>query len=132
MQGANPRSLVFSVARCPWGKEPLAAAAFAPEISEPKTDGETEMADGSASFEPSGASTVAGERLKLFIERVERLEEDKKAVMDDIKEVFAEAKGEGYDTKVMRQIVRLRKMDHADRQEQEALLELYLSALGEA
>ncbi|MEO1656494.1 MAG: DUF2312 domain-containing protein [Pseudomonadota bacterium] len=89
------------------------------------------MADGSASFEPSGTSTVAGERLKLFIERVERLEEDKKAVMDDIKEVFAEAKGEGYDTKVMRQIVRLRKMDHADRQEQEALLELYLSAIGE-
>ncbi|MEM6914040.1 MAG: DUF2312 domain-containing protein [Pseudomonadota bacterium] len=90
------------------------------------------MADGSASFEPGGASTVAGERLKLFIERVERLEDDKKVVMDDIKEVFAEAKGEGYDTKVMRQIVRLRKMDNADRQEQEALLELYLNAIGDA
>jgi len=89
------------------------------------------MADGSTSFEPS-TQTVAGERLRLFIERVERLEEEKKEVMDQIKEVFAEAKGEGYDTKVMRQIVRLRKMDSADRQEQEALLDLYLSAIGEA
>ncbi|NRA30393.1 MAG: DUF2312 domain-containing protein [Parvularculaceae bacterium] len=89
------------------------------------------MADGSTSFEPA-TQTVAGERLRLFIERVERLEEEKKEVMDQIKEVFAEAKGEGYDTKVMRQIVRLRKMDTADRQEQEALLDLYLSAIGEA
>jgi uncharacterized protein (UPF0335 family) len=88
------------------------------------------MADGSQSFETS-TENVAGERLRLFIERVERLEEDKKGIMDDIKEVYAEAKGEGYDTKVMRQIVRLRKMDRADRQEQEALLDLYLSALGE-
>lgn len=92
------------------------------------------MADGSASFEPqgTGGTTVAGERLRLFIERVERLEEEKKEVMDQIKEVYGEAKGEGYDTKVMRQIVRLRKMDRADRQEQEALLDLYLSAIGEA
>lgn len=89
------------------------------------------MADGSASFDPA-SSTVAGERLKLFIERVERLEEEKKEVMDQIKEVYAEAKGEGYETKVMRQIVRLRKMDRSDRQEQEALLDLYLSAIGEA
>jgi uncharacterized protein (UPF0335 family) len=90
------------------------------------------MADGSASFEPGGTQTVAGERLRLFIERVERLEEEKKEVMDQIKEVYAEAKGEGYETKVMRQIVRLRKMDRNDRQEQEALLDLYLSAIGEA
>lgn len=92
------------------------------------------MADGSAAFEPqgTGGTTVAGERLRLFIERVERLEEEKKEVMDQLKEVYAEAKGEGYDTKVMRQIVRLRKMDTADRQEQEALLDLYLSAIGEA
>ncbi|MEM9839361.1 MAG: DUF2312 domain-containing protein [Pseudomonadota bacterium] len=89
------------------------------------------MADGSTSFEPS-SSTVAGERLRQFIERVERLEEEKKEVMDQIKEVYGEAKGEGYETKVMRQIVRLRKMDRADRQEQEALLDLYLSAIGEA
>ncbi|MCQ8185208.1 DUF2312 domain-containing protein [Parvularcula maris] len=89
------------------------------------------MADGSAAFEPSATSTVAGERLRLFLERVERLEEEKKEIADQVKEVYAEAKGEGYDTKVMRQIVRLRKMDSADRQEQEALLELYLSAIGE-
>lgn len=92
------------------------------------------MADGSAAFDASSASTgtVAGERLKLFIERIERLEEEKKEVMDQMKEVYAEAKGEGYDTKIMRQIVRIRKMDRADRQEQEALLDLYLSAIGEA
>jgi uncharacterized protein (UPF0335 family) len=90
------------------------------------------MADGSAAFEPSGTSTVAGERLRLFLERVERLEEEKKEIADQVKEVYAEAKGEGYDTKVMRQIVRLRKMDRNDRQEQEALLELYLSAIGDA
>ena len=91
------------------------------------------MADGSTSFEQASASgdTVAADRLRLFIERVERLEEDKKAVMEDIKEVYAEAKGEGYDTKIMRQVVRLRKMESHDRQEQEALLDLYLTALGE-
>ncbi|MCI5043460.1 MAG: DUF2312 domain-containing protein [Aquisalinus sp.] len=74
---------------------------------------------------------VAANRLRSFIERVERLEEDKAAILQDIKEVFSEAKGEGYDTKAMRQIIRLRKMDRADRQEAEAILELYLSALGE-
>ncbi|MEM6539078.1 MAG: DUF2312 domain-containing protein [Pseudomonadota bacterium] len=91
------------------------------------------MADGAAAI--SGASEVSGgvaaDRLRSFIERVERLEEDKQAIMGDMKEVYAEAKGEGYDTKIMRQIVRIRKMDRAERQEQEAILELYLSALGE-
>lgn len=94
------------------------------------------MADGTAAFQPSSSSapssTVAGERLRGLIERVETLEEEKKEVADQIKEVYGEAKGEGYDTKIMRQIIRLRKMDSADRQEQEALLDLYLSALGEA
>ena len=77
------------------------------------------------------ASTVAADRLRSFIERVERLEEDKVALGNDIKEVYAEAKGEGYDVKILRQIVKIRKMDRADRQEQEALLDLYLAALGE-
>ncbi|MEM9170325.1 MAG: DUF2312 domain-containing protein [Pseudomonadota bacterium] len=90
------------------------------------------MADGSATVSAEGASTIAADRLRSFIERVERLEEDKAAVMEDIKEVFAEAKGEGYDTKTLRQVVKIRKMDRADRQEQEALLDLYLSALGDA
>ena len=90
------------------------------------------MADGSAAIEPAGATTVAGDRLRSFIERVERLEEDKAAIMEDMKQVFAEAKGEGYDVKTMRQVIKIRKMDRADRQEQEALLDLYLSAIGEA
>ena len=90
------------------------------------------MADGSAVLQSNIAGGgVAAERLRSFIERVERLEEEKKGLSDDIKDVYAEAKGEGYETKVLRQIVRLRKMDKADRQEQEALLDLYLSALGE-
>ena len=87
------------------------------------------MADGSASVE--GASTIAADRLRTIIERVERLEEEKAAIMNDIKEIYAEAKGDGYDVKTLRQVVRIRKMDRADRQEQEALLDLYLSAIGE-
>lgn len=87
------------------------------------------MADGSASVE--GATTVAADRLRSFIERIERLDEEKAAIMADQKEVYAEAKGEGYDSKILRQVIRIRKMDRADRQEQEALLDLYLSALGE-
>jgi uncharacterized protein (UPF0335 family) len=72
----------------------------------------------------------AKEHLRSFIERIERLEEEKKALADDIREVYSEAKGTGFDTKVMRQVIRLRKMESADRQEQEAMLDLYLSALG--
>ncbi|MEJ0027050.1 MAG: DUF2312 domain-containing protein [Rhizomicrobium sp.] len=75
-------------------------------------------------------SGFAKEHLRSFIERIERLEEEKKALADDIREVYSEAKGTGFDTKVMRQVIRLRKMESADRQEQEAMLDLYLSALG--
>ncbi|WP_411818480.1 DUF2312 domain-containing protein [Hyphococcus sp. DH-69] len=88
------------------------------------------MADGSASVE--GVTTIAADRLRSFIERVERLEEDKAAIMNDIKEVYAEAKSDGYDVKTLRQVVKIRKMETADRQEQEAMLDLYLTALGEA
>ncbi len=73
---------------------------------------------------------VSAEQLRLFIERIERLEEDKKGVADDIKDVYAEAKGTGFDTKAMRAVIRLRGMDRAARQEQEALLETYKAALG--
>ena len=73
---------------------------------------------------------IAGDRLKSFIERIERLEEERKTLSDDIKEVYAEAKGTGFDTKIMRQVVRMRKLDKADFQEQEAILDLYLNALG--
>ncbi len=75
-------------------------------------------------------ATTAG-RLRSIIERLERLEEDKDAILIDMKEVFAEAKGEGYDVKVLRKVLRLRKQDRAKRQEEEAVLDLYLSALGE-
>ena len=73
---------------------------------------------------------IAGERLRSFIERIERLEEERAALGADIREVYSEAKGVGFDTKVMRQLVRLRKLDSQDRQEQEAVLDLYKSALG--
>jgi len=73
---------------------------------------------------------VAVDRLRSFVERIERLEEEKSALSADIREVYAEAKGTGFDAKVMRQVIRLRKMDQPTLQEQEALLELYKSALG--
>ena len=70
------------------------------------------------------------DRLRLLIERIERLEEEKKGIADDIRDVYAEAKAVGYDTKIMRQIVRLRKMDGNDRREMEMVLETYKAALG--
>jgi uncharacterized protein (UPF0335 family) len=78
------------------------------------------------------ASTVAAGQLRAFIERIERLEEDKKTISDDIKEVYAEMKGTGFDTKAARTIVRLRKKDQAMRQEEETILDLYMHALGMA
>ena len=78
------------------------------------------------------SQTVAAGQLRAFIERVERLEEEKKTIADDIKEVFAEMKGTGFDTKAVRTIVRLRKKDQAERQEEEAILDLYMAALGMA
>ena len=73
---------------------------------------------------------IAVDQLRLFIERIERLEEEKKAMADDIRDVYAEAKSNGYDTKTMRAIVRLRKMESHTRQEMDALLETYRAALG--
>ena len=73
---------------------------------------------------------VAADELRLLIERIERLEEEKKAIADDVKDVYGEAKSRGYDTKTIRAIVRLRKMESNDRQEAEALLEIYKNALG--
>jgi uncharacterized protein (UPF0335 family) len=72
----------------------------------------------------------ADDRLRLLIERVERLEEEKKGIQDDIKDVYAEAKATGYDAKIMKQIVRIRKMKPDDRREMEAILQTYLAALG--
>ena len=78
----------------------------------------------------SEATGVARDQLRSIVERVERLEEEKKTIADDIKEVYAEAKANGFDTKTLRTVVRLRKQEAAERQEQEALLDLYMHALG--
>ena len=76
------------------------------------------------------AAGIAADHLRQLIERIERLEEEKQALGADIREVFAEAKGAGFDTKIMRQVIKLRKMESDDRQEQETLLDLYKQALG--
>ena len=73
---------------------------------------------------------ISGERLRSFIERIERLEEEKKALSDDIREIYSEAKGAGFDIKILRQIIRLRRMDASDRNEMEEVLEVYKRALG--
>ena len=86
------------------------------------------MADDSSSLDT--LSATAQGKLKSFVERIERLEADKAAVANDLKEVYAEAKGEGFDTKILRKVVRLRKADAAKRQEEEALIELYVAAIG--
>jgi uncharacterized protein (UPF0335 family) len=76
------------------------------------------------------AASLDGGHLKSFIERIERLEEEKKAISDDIKEIYSEAKGNGYDVKIMRKIVSIRRQDENKRREEEEILDLYLSALG--
>ena len=80
---------------------------------------------------PDVLTSTAQGRLRTIVERLERLEEDKAAIAGDMKEVFAEAKGEGYDVKTLRRVLRIRKQDKAKRQEEEAILDLYLSAIGE-
>lgn len=76
------------------------------------------------------SQTIAAGQLRAFIERIERLEEEKRTIADDIKEVYLEAKGTGFDTKAVRSIIKLRKKDRAQRQEEEAILDLYKAALG--
>jgi uncharacterized protein (UPF0335 family) len=76
------------------------------------------------------SDSVAQDQLRAFIERIERMEEEKKAISDDIKEIYGEAKGNGFDTKILRQVIRIRKQDANERLEQEALLDLYMQALG--
>lgn len=73
---------------------------------------------------------LAKDQLTAFVERIERLEEEKKGIADDIKEVYAEAKGNGFDVKVLRKVISVRKQDASERAEQEAILDLYLAALG--
>jgi uncharacterized protein (UPF0335 family) len=86
---------------------------------------------GGVSAAPQTLTKSAQEKLKQIVERIERLEEEKKQTADDIKDVYAEAKALGYDTKVLRTVVRLRKQDRQEREEHEQVLDLYLAALGE-
>ena len=88
------------------------------------------MATAAAVKDEATVHRFAKDQLKAFVERVERLEEEKKAIADDIRDVYAEAKGNGYDVKSLRVVVRLRKQDVNERKEQEAILETYLHALG--
>jgi uncharacterized protein (UPF0335 family) len=87
------------------------------------------MADDAAAIDV--LNSTAQNQLKTIVERIERLEEDKAGIMADLKEVYAEAKGNGFDVKTLRKVVRIRKQDRAKRQEEEAILDLYLSAIGE-
>ena len=86
--------------------------------------------EGKSANQAVEAAGIAADRLRSLVERIERLEEEKQALAGDIREVFAEAKGAGFDTKIMRQVIKLRKMESDDRQEQETLLDLYKQALG--
>ena len=85
-----------------------------------------------AAEKEQAATRFAKDQLKVFVERIERLEEEKKATSDDIRDVYAEAKGTGFDTKALRTIVRLRKLDMDERREQQEVLDTYLHALGMA
>ena len=80
---------------------------------------------------PANTGGVAAERLRSFVERIERLEEDKAGIANDIRDVYLEAKGEGFDTKVLRKLIGVRKKDPQQRREEDELLELYLAAIGE-
>ena len=95
------------------------------------TDNTNAVDPANATIDADALTAAAQGRLRTIIERVERLEEDKAAVLEDIKEVYAEAKGEGYDVKILRKVIRIRKQDKAKRQEEDAILDLYLGALGE-
>jgi uncharacterized protein (UPF0335 family) len=88
------------------------------------------MATAAAAKDDQAAHRFAKDHLKAFVERVERLEEEKKAIADDVRDVYAEAKANGFDIKAMRTVVRIRKQDVNERKEQEAILETYLHALG--
>lgn len=88
------------------------------------------MADSADIKGGDNSQTVAAGQLRALIERIERLAEEKQTIADDIKEIFAEAKGTGFDTKAIRSIIRLRKKDQAERQEEASILKLYADALG--
>src|SRR6185437_2962110 len=102
------------------------------ECSRHTRDKESSMPASAAAEKEQPATRFAKDQLKAFVERIERLEEDKKATSDDSRDVYAEAKGTGFDTKALRSIVRLRKLDTDERREQQEVLDTYLHALGMA
>jgi uncharacterized protein (UPF0335 family) len=108
------------------GKYPFHDSAVEP----PVLQGETPMPASAAAENEQPATRFAKDQLKAVIERIERLEEEKKASSDDIRDVYAEAKGNGFDVKALRTIVRMRKQDVDERKEEEAVLETYMHALG--
>jgi uncharacterized protein (UPF0335 family) len=95
-------------------------------------DDDEDLVGGTDGLKGHNSGGAAGAQLRAFVERIERLEEDKKAIADDIKDVYAEAKGTGFDTKALRKIVAERKQDQAERLEFETILDLYRHALGMA
>jgi uncharacterized protein (UPF0335 family) len=101
-------------------------------IFSPRAVKETSMPASAAAEKQQAATRFAKDQLKAFVERIERLEEEKKATSDDIRDVYAEAKGTGFDTKALRTIVRLRKLDSDERREQQEVLDTYLHAMGMA
>src|SRR5258705_2897706 len=105
-------------------------AALPPSTSTFSFIQEYPMANTAAAVKEAPATKFAKDQLKAIIERIERLEEEKKAISDDIRDVYAEAKGNGFDVKALRAIVRLRKQDANERAEQETILETYMQALG--
>ena len=109
-------------------REMAQAGMISPEAAEETVALASAVARKLAPDEP--ATRFARDQLKAIVERIERLEEEKKAISDDIRDVYAEAKGNGYDVKALRQIVRLRKLDANERAEQETILETYMQALG--
>jgi len=86
--------------------------------------------DGRETHKSDNAAAVARDQLRSFVERIERLEEERKTIGDDIKDVYGEAKGTGFDAKILRKVIQIRKQDRDERAEQEAILETYLNALG--
>jgi uncharacterized protein (UPF0335 family) len=130
LDNAATRAVKAAIALGAAGGEAAVEAAeiYAEPVIKAAVEAGAAQADTAARADALTAETQG--RLKSFIERIERLEEDKAVVANDLKEVFAEAKGEGFDTKIMRKIVRLRKQDVAARDEEEALLGLYMSAIG--
>lgn len=102
----------------------------APGMAPIHTDTDTIARAGSAMSKEEPATRFAKDQLRAIIERIERLEEEKKAISDDIRDVYAEAKGNGYEVKSLREIVRMRKQDADERREHETILETYMQALG--